>query len=92
MNLQSSKAQTAAQQAEEALFLPHFQNSADNDNHSLLYAPSNVFMFLKFFYAIYERILKAKDLISEKINQDLAEMSFQDKVAAGICEEDERLH
>jgi hypothetical protein len=45
-------------------------------------------MFLKFFYAIYERILKAKDLITEKINQDLAEMSYQDKIAAGICEED----
>jgi hypothetical protein len=47
-------------------------------------------MFLKFFYAIYERVLKAKDLIHEKINQDLAEMSFQDKVAAGICHEGDR--
>ena len=68
--------------------MPHFHNPDKDEGYALLYAPSNVFMFIKFFYAIYERILKGKYLISEKINQDLAEMSFQDKVAAGICEVD----
>lgn len=88
MNLKLMNVEDEAQQVKEALFLPHFFDSGNEEGCALLYAPSNVFMFLKFFYAIYERILKAKDLINEKINQDLAEMSFQDKVAAGICEED----
>ena len=44
-------------------------------------------MFIKFFYATYERVLKAQDLVREKINHDLAEMSAADKDAYNICEE-----
>ena len=44
-------------------------------------------MFIKFFYATYERILQAQDLIREKINLDLAEMSAADKATFDICEE-----
>ena len=75
----------------EALFLPHYQDqksseisNGEENNYHLFYGPSNIFMFLKFFYAIYERVLKAKDLILEKIHQDLSEMSHNEKVQAGI--------
>ena len=56
------------------LFLPKKE-----DGYSLMYAPLNTYMFLKFFHAIYERISYAKILIKEKIEADLAEMSPQDK-------------
>ena len=62
-------------------FLPHI-----TPNYNLLYAPQNVYLFIKFFYGIYERFLKAKDLIYEKLLQDLAEISLSDKQSAGICD------
>ena len=75
------------QLAKEALFLPHYRDSrqrADSEGdkapYCLFYGPGNYFMFIKLFFAIYERILKAKDLIAEKIQQDLAEMNHADKV------------
>lgn len=43
---------------DEHTLLPHFKKG-----YNLLYAPHNIFMFLKFFYAIYERILRSKDLV-----------------------------
>ena len=30
-------------------------------------------MFLKFFYSVYERILKAQDLVKSKVEQDFKE-------------------
>ena len=45
-------------------------------------------MFIKFFYAIYERVLKAKDLVSEKIQQDLSEMNHCEKLEAGIIDQE----
>ena len=74
-----------ADQMESALLLPHCPPKSTD--YSLLYAPSSVFMFIKFFYATYERVLKAQDLVREKINHDLAEMSAADKDAYNICEE-----
>lgn len=75
--------------AEEAMFLPFYSQKANSaENYSLLYAPSNVFIFLKLFYSLYERVLYAQTLVREKIGQDLAEMSLQDKIKYGICEED----
>lgn len=75
--------------ADEAMFLPFYSQKADPvENYSLLYAPSNVFIFLKLFYSLYERVLYAQTLVREKINQDLAEMSLQDKIKFGICDED----
>lgn len=74
-----------ADEMESALFLPHCPPKSSD--YSLLYAPSSVFMFIKFFYATYERVLQAQDLVREKINHDLAEMSAADKDAFNICEE-----
>jgi len=69
------------------LFLPHLKKSDETSApYSLCYAPQNVYMFIKFFYGIYERVLKAKDLIYEKLLQDLAEMSLAQKQKAGICD------
>lgn len=80
--------------AENSLFLPHYQDEKQKVGGSrtapyrLFYGPGNILMFIKFFYAIYERILKAKDLIIEKINQDLSEMNHCEKVQAGIIHQD----
>lgn len=41
-------------------------------------------MFLRFFYALYERIYYSKQLIIEKINQDLSEISKENKIKHGI--------
>ena len=68
---------------EESLFVPHFKKG-----YSLLYAPSNIFMFIKFFYALYERILKAKDLIIDKILEDLQEMNASDRAKTGISDQE----
>ena len=53
--------------------MPHIPKDK-KDEYNLLYAPSNMFMFITLFYSLYERILKAKFLISQKIKQDMAEM------------------
>jgi hypothetical protein len=57
-------------------FLPHYDSFG---NYKLLYAPYNIFMFFKFFYALYERIVMTKQLIREKVMQDLSEIPIQDK-------------
>ena len=51
--------------SEAAHFFPHFKTGSNN--YKLMYAPYNIFMFVKFFYAIYERVVMAKSLIKEKI-------------------------
>ena len=80
-NLESLK-----RDADEAMFLPFYnQKTNPAENYSLLYAPSNVFIFLKLFYSLYERVLYAQTLVREKIGQDLAEMSIHDKIKYGIC-------
>jgi len=38
--------------------------------YQLLYGPLNVYMFMVYFYSIYERIIKAKELVNKKVNQD----------------------
>lgn len=76
-------------EVDDALFLPFYSNkAAEEENYQLLYAPSNVFIFLKLFYTLYERILIAQTMVREKINQDLAEMSVDDKIKYGLCPED----
>ena len=70
------------------MFLPfHKQSSDSNEGYSLFYAPPTVFIFLKLFYALYERVLYAQTLVKDKIKQDLAEMSVQDKIKYGIIKE-----
>ena len=44
-----------------------------------MFAPSNFYMFIKFFHALYERITYAKVLITEKLDADLIEMSKEEK-------------
>lgn len=46
-------------------FLPKF-----TPEYELFYAPLNVYMFLTFFYSIYERVLKAEELVRAKVEQD----------------------
>ena len=55
---------------EEAMFIPRFNNGGD---HRLYYCPFNVYAFLVYFYSVYERILKAKELVKEKILKDFEE-------------------
>ena len=64
------------------------EEDGEGDHYQLFYGPGYIFMFIKFFYAIYERVLKAKDLILEKIHQDLSEMSHNEKVQAGISDQE----
>lgn len=49
----------------EALFIPPYC-----PEHKLMYAPLNVYMFIVYFYSIYERIIKAKELVKMKVVQD----------------------
>mmetsp|Transcript_28671 Transcript_28671/g.43292 ORF Transcript_28671/g.43292 Transcript_28671/m.43292 type:complete len:145 (+) Transcript_28671:3777-4211(+) len=72
----------------EALFLPHMDDASAKNGTCLLYCPLNILMFLKYFYAVYERVMKAKDLIREKIQSDLADMSKEEKMALGIAAAD----
>ena len=49
--------------AETSLFLPHIPKEK-KDQYNLMYAPSNLFMFVTLFYSLYERIFKSKFLIT----------------------------
>ena len=35
-----------------------------------MYGSFNIFMFICYFYSIYERLLKAQDLVKAKVEQD----------------------
>ena len=52
------------------MFIPRFHN---DNNHSLYYCPFDVYAFIVYFYSVYERILKAQELIKEKIQKDFKE-------------------
>jgi histone deacetylase complex regulatory component SIN3 len=54
----------------------------------LFFTPSNIFMFIKFFFSIYERILKAKELVREKVEADISELNFNEKIDLGIIDKD----
>ena len=73
MNIKGSKSMKPEDSVdlEKCHFLPHFETS---NGYKLMYAPYNVFMFLKFFYALYERVVMAKQLVKEKVLQDLSEI------------------
>ena len=58
----------------DSIFLPHYPEDK-KEEYSLIYGPSNMYLFISFFYSIYERILKAKDLVREKVALDIAEMA-----------------
>ena len=45
-----------------SIYIPKFVQNKDDeieDQYKLYYGPSNAFMFITFFYSVYERILKA---------------------------------
>jgi len=41
----------------DLMFLPHLNSCQSDSPYSLYFAPYNIFMFMKFFFSIYERIL-----------------------------------
>jgi len=49
--------------ASKSLFLPHMNQQARDKGVNLMYSPINVLMFLKYFYAVYERIMKSQELV-----------------------------
>ena len=58
---------------ETSIFIPKFvqkKGAEDEDNYRLYYGPSNAFMFITFFYSVYERVLKARQLVKSKVEQD----------------------
>lgn len=56
---------------EESLFVPRWDQSGKN--YKLYFGPTNLYMFLMYFYSVYERVLKAYDLIEAKIDKDFRE-------------------
>ena len=62
----------------EHTFYPHHD---DGKGYKLFYSTYHVYVFVKFFHAIYERVLKAKSLTEEKVRLDLSEMPPGEKQA-----------
>lgn len=61
------------EQLEQDFFIPRFVNDRSKprgERYQLFYAPLNIYMFLVYFYSVYERVLKAKELVSKKVIQD----------------------
>jgi hypothetical protein len=48
-----------------AIFLPYFK-----PEYNLQYGTQFFYVFFKQFYSIYERLLKAKDLVASKVDED----------------------
>ena len=80
---------------ETSIFIPKFvQKKEAEDNYRLYYGPSNAFMFITFFYSVYERVLKARQLVKSKVEQDFKDdfskrewaIKFQSKQQALIDE------
>ena len=60
-------------EADLSQFLPQFVQKEEVDaekQYRLLYGPTNIYMFMTFFYSVYERILKAQELVELKVEQD----------------------
>lgn len=49
-------------------FMPYYKY-----NYKLMYGTQQFYIFFKQFYTIYERIIKAKDLINQKVDEDLVQ-------------------
>ena len=56
----------------ENIFIPGYsqKRAKDQNEYKLYYGPLNVFMFIKYFYSVYERVLKAQELVKSKVEQD----------------------
>lgn len=56
-----------------------FVPGLDREKYQLFYGPLNVYMFLVYFYSVYERVLKAKQLVEQKVIQDFKDdFSYQE--------------
>ena len=51
--------------------MPHFvqdKSKPSAQQYKLLYSPFNVFIFLIYFYSIYERVIKAQAMVKQKVD------------------------
>jgi hypothetical protein len=39
-------------------------------DYSLMYSPQHFYVFFRFFYTFYERMVKARELIAQKVDED----------------------
>jgi hypothetical protein len=46
-------------------FMPYFR-----ENYNLFYGTQHFYIFLRMFYTLYERLIKAKNLIYAKVEED----------------------
>ena len=75
--------ETIKKDMNESIFIPHFnlipstKESKDESGakkpyehrYKLYYGPLNVFMFITYFYSVYERVLKAQELVKNKVSK-----------------------
>jgi hypothetical protein len=40
------------------------------DQYKLYFCPFNVYMFMTYFYSVYERVIMAQELVQRKVEQD----------------------
>lgn len=55
------------------MFIPRYvkdESMPPDERYQLFYGPLNVYMFMVYFYSIYERVIKAKELVTKKVIQD----------------------
>lgn len=50
---------------EQKLLVPFFRKG-----YTLMYSTQHLYIFLRFFYTLYERMVKAQELIREKVVED----------------------
>lgn len=50
------------------MFVPRFEQN--ENNYKLCLGPTNLYLFFLYFYSVYERVLRARELVEEKINKD----------------------
>jgi len=68
---EAEPSQEDVKRVRSSLFVPPFVDRKKNP-YKLFYGPSNSYIFLTYFYSVYERLLKARFLIKKKIDQDFA--------------------
>jgi histone deacetylase complex regulatory component SIN3 len=66
--LEKDRSKSLEWELERSLFVPRFESGSNN--YKLYFGPTNMYMFLVYFYSIYERVVKAYELVDSKIQQD----------------------
>lgn len=69
------QAKVVQEDLEQCLFIPQYDSSMQTEErqYKLYYGPLNVYMFMLYFSSIYERILKAQELVKSKVEQDFSD-------------------